>query len=95
VRVDLRGWRGEKYMSEQATAKTLACSEYQQLFEACASAREILNEQREEIVRTSSASVTTADEVLRSQVKYAQACLLLRNHAQSCFRCQLDEQSSV
>jgi len=31
---------------------------------------------------------TTVDGILRSQVKYVQAYAQLRNHVQSCFRCQ-------
>jgi hypothetical protein len=65
----------------------MACSEYQRLFDACASAREILNEQRAEISRSPSVKEATVDEVLRSQVKYAQAYQLLRNHLESCLGC--------
>ena len=87
------GWRnarGEKQMSEQATANKIACSEYQQLFDACESAREILKEHRAEIRRSSSVEEATVDEVLRSQVKYAQAYFLLRNHVLGSLTCQLD-----
>ena len=77
-------------MSKPRPAETISCNEYQQLFDACESARDILNEQREEIVRSSSALEATVDEVLRSQVKNAQAYLLLRDHAESCVRCQVD-----
>ena len=66
----------------------MACSEYQRLFDACASAREILNEQRAEIFRSPSVEEATVDEVLRSQVKYAQAYLVLRNHVDSCLGCR-------
>jgi hypothetical protein len=67
----------------------MACSEYQRLFEACASAREILNEQRAEIFGSPSVEEAMVDEVLRSQVKYAQAYQLLRNHVESCLGCQI------
>ena len=87
--VDLRGWRWEKHMSTQRPAETVSCDEYQQLFDACESARKILNEHRARMYRSPSAEEATVDEVLRSQVKYAQAYLLLRNHAQSCLTCQL------
>ena len=76
-------------MSTQRPAETISCSEYQQLFEACESAKEILKAHRARIDRPPSAEEATVDEVLRSQVKYAQAYLLLRNHAQSCLTCQL------
>jgi len=66
----------------------MACSEYQRLFDACASAREILNEQRAEIFRSPSVEEATVDEVLRSQVKYAQAYLVLRKHVEGCRRCR-------
>ena len=66
----------------------MACSEYQRLFDACASAREILNEQRAEIFRSPSVEEARVDEVLRSQMKYAQAYQLLRNHVESCFGCR-------
>ena len=66
----------------------MACSEYQRLFDACASARDILNEQRAEIFRSPSVEEATVDEVLRSQVKYAQAYQLLRNHKNDCLRCR-------
>jgi len=66
-------------MSEQLTANTKACSEYQRLLEQSLSAREILNEHREAIYQSLSAGEATVDEVLRSQVKYAQAYSLLRN----------------
>ena len=54
-------------MSELATANTEVCSEYQQLFDACESAREILNQHRAEICRSPSVEEATVDEVLRSQ----------------------------
>jgi hypothetical protein len=76
-------------MSEQ-TANTMVCSEYQRLLEESLSAREILNEHRAEIYRSPSVEDATVHEVLRSQVKYAQAYALLRNHVLSCFTCQLD-----
>ena len=76
-------------MSEQ-TANTMVCSEYQKLLEESLSAREILNEHRAEIYRSPSVEDATVHEVLRSQVKYAQAYALLRNHVLSCFTCQLD-----
>ena len=76
-------------MSEQ-TAKAMACSEYQRLLEESLSAREILNGHRAEIYRSSSVEDATVGEVLRSQVKYAQAYALLRNHVSDCLRCQLD-----
>ena len=66
----------------------MACREYQRLFQACANAREFLNEQRAEIIRSPSAEEATVDEVLRSQVKYAQAYQLLRNHVESCLGCR-------
>jgi len=66
----------------------MECSEYQRLFDACASAREILNGQRAEIFRSPSALQTMVHEVLRSQVKYAQAYQLLRNHVESCLGCR-------
>ena len=74
-------------MSEQ-TANTMVCSEYQRLLEESLSAREILNEQRAEIFRSPSVEEATVDEVLRSQVKYAQAYLVLRNHVDSCLECR-------
>jgi len=74
-------------MSEQ-TANAMACSEYQRLLEESLSAREILNEQRAEIFRSPSVEEATVDEVLRSQVKYAQAYLVLRNHVDSCLGCR-------
>ena len=77
-------------MSEQRPAETISCNEYQQLFDACESARRILKEHRVKMYRSPAASEATVDEALRSQVKYAQAYLLLRNHAQSCLTCQLD-----
>jgi hypothetical protein len=77
-------------MSEQVTANTMVCSDYQRLLEESLSAREILNEHRAEIYRSPSVEEATVDEVLRSQVKYAQAYAHLRNHALGCFRCQLD-----
>jgi hypothetical protein len=77
-------------MSKQRPAETILCIEYQQLFDACESAREILKEHRAQIHRSPSAEEATVDEVLRSQVKYAQAYLPLRNHARSCLTCQLD-----
>jgi len=77
-------------MSKQRPAETISCNEYQQLSDACESAREVLKDHRAKICRPPSAEEATVDEVLRSQVKYAQAYLLLRNHAQSCLRCQLD-----
>ena len=67
----------------------MACSEYQRLFEACASAKEILNEQRAEIFLSPSVGEATVDEVLRSRVKYAQAYQLLRNHVESCLGCRI------
>ena len=82
-------------MSEQATAKTLTCSEYQQLFDACASYREILNEHRAEIFRSSSVEEATVDEVLRLQMKYAQAYMLLRNHLLGCLTCQPQTNQSL
>jgi hypothetical protein len=84
------GWSWEKHMSEPRPAETISCSEYHRLFDACASAREVLNEQRAEIFRSPSAEEAMVDEVLRSQVKYAQAYQLLRNHVLGCFTCQLD-----
>jgi hypothetical protein len=84
------GWSWEKHMSKPRPAETISCNEYQRLFDACASAREILNEQRTEIFRSPSVEEAMVDEVLRSQVKYAQAYQLLRNHALGCFTCQLD-----
>ena len=75
-------------MSEQRPAETISCNEYQQLFDACESAREILKEHRAKIYRSPSAEEATVDEVLRSQVKYAQAYQLLRNHVESCFGCR-------
>jgi hypothetical protein len=75
-------------MSDQATAKTRACGEYQRLLDACESAREILKEHRAKMYRSPSAEEATVDEVLRSQVKYAQAYLLLRNHMENCFWCR-------
>jgi hypothetical protein len=75
-------------MNQQATAKTSTCGEYQQLVDACASAREILNERRAKIFRSPWVEETTVDEVLRSQVKYAQAYALLRNHVLGCLTCQ-------
>ena len=66
-------------MSEQVTANTMVCSDYQRLLE-----------HRAEIYRSPSVEEATVDEVLRSQVKYAQAYALLRNHVLSCFTCQLD-----
>jgi len=77
-------------MSEQVTANTMACSEYQRLLEGSLSAREILNEHRAEIYRSPSVEDAAVDEVLRSQVKYAQAYTLLRNHVLGCFTCRLD-----
>jgi hypothetical protein len=77
-------------MSEQVTAKTMLCSEYQRLFEASLSARKILHEHRAEIFRAPSVLEATVDEVLRSQVKYAQAYAQLRNHVLGCLTCQLD-----
>ena len=68
----------------------MACNEYQGLLDACASAREILNEHRAEIYRSPSVEDAAVDEVLRSQVKYAQAYTLLRNHVLGCFTCRLD-----
>jgi hypothetical protein len=70
--------------------KTMECSDYQQLFEASLSARKILNERRAEIFRSPSVLEATVDEVLRSQVKYAQAYATLRNHVHGCLTCQLD-----
>ena len=84
------GWRWEKHMRKQRAAENISCNEYQQLFQACESAREILKEHRAKMYRSPSAEEATVDEVLRSQVKYAQAYLLLRNHALSCLACQLD-----
>ena len=75
-------------MSEQVTANTMACSEYQRLLEGSLSAREILNEHRAEIFGSPSVEEATVDEVLRSQVKYAQAYQLLRNHVESCLGCR-------
>ena len=75
-------------MSVQLPAETIVCSEYQRLLEACVSAREILNEQRAEIFRSPSVLEAMVDEVLRSQVKYAQAYLVLRNHVEGCPRCR-------
>jgi hypothetical protein len=66
----------------------MECSDYQRLFDACANAREILNEKRAEIFRSPSALQAVVDEVLRSQVKYAQAYQLLRNHVESCLGCR-------
>ena len=66
-------------MSEQVTANTMVCSDYQRLLE-----------HRAEIYRSPSVEDAAVDEVLRSQVKYAQAYAHLRNHALGCFRCQLD-----
>jgi len=77
-------------MSEQITANTKVCSEYQRLLEGSLNAREILDEHRAEICQFSSVEEAAVDEVLRSQVKYAQAYALLRNHVLSCFTCQLD-----
>ena len=77
-------------MSEQVTASTMVCSEYQRLLEESLSARETLNEHRAEIYRSPSVEEATVDEVLRSQVKYAQAYALLRNHVLGCLTCQLD-----
>jgi hypothetical protein len=74
-------------MSEQ-TANAMSCSEYQRLLEESLSARKILNEQRAEIFRSPSVEEATVDEVLRSQVKYAQAYLVLRNHVDSCLECR-------
>ena len=75
-------------MSKQRPAGTMLCNEYQQLFDACESARQSLKEHREHIYLSPSAEEATVNEALRSQVKYAQACLLLRTHAQSCLRCR-------
>jgi hypothetical protein len=77
-------------MSELATTDTEVFSEYQRLLERSLNAREILNEHRAEICQSPSVEEATVDEVLRSQVKYAQAYALLRNHVLSCFTCQLD-----
>jgi hypothetical protein len=77
-------------MSEQVTAKTMLCSEYQRLFEAFLSARKILHEHRAEVFRSPSVEEATGDEILRSQVKYAQAYAQLRNHVLDCLTCQLD-----
>ena len=77
-------------MSEQVTANTIVCSEYQRLLKESLSARETLNEHRAEIYRSPSVEEATVDEVLRSQVKYAQAYALLRNHVLGCLTCQLD-----
>jgi hypothetical protein len=77
-------------MSKQRPAETIACNEYQQLFDACESTREILKAHRAQIHRCPSAEEVNVQEVLRSQVRYAQAYLLLRNHAESCLTCQLD-----
>ena len=74
-------------MSEQ-TANAMSCSEYQRLLEESLSARKILNEKRAEIFRSPSVEEATVDEVLRSQVKYAQAYLVLRNHVDSCLECR-------
>ena len=78
-------------MSEQVTANTMACSEYQRLLEGSLSAREILNEHRAEIYRSPSVEDAAVDEVLRSQVKYAQAYAFLWNHVNDCLRCQLEQ----
>ena len=77
-------------MSKQRPAETIACNEYQQLFDACESTREILKAHRAQMYLSPSAKEVTVQEVLRSQVRYAQAYLLLRNHAESCLTCQLD-----
>ena len=77
-------------MSTQRPAETIACNEYQELFDACESAREILKAHRAQMYRSPSAEGVTVQEILRSQMKYAQACLLLRNHAESCVRCRVD-----
>jgi hypothetical protein len=82
------GWSWEKHMNEPRPAETISCNEYQRLFDACARAREILNEQRAEIFRSPSVLEAMVDEVLRSQVKYAQAYLVLRNHVEGCPRCR-------
>ena len=66
----------------------MACSEYQQLFEASLSARKILNEHRAEIFRSPSVLEATVNEVLRSQVTYAQAYAKLRNHVNTCLWCR-------
>ena len=68
----------------------MACSEYKRLFEASLSARKILNEHRSEIFQSPSVLEATVDEVLRSQMKYAQAYAKLRNHLFGCLTCQLD-----
>jgi len=77
-------------MSKQRPAETISCNEYQQLFDECESAREILKAHREQMNRFPSAEEVTVQEVLGSQVRYAQACLLLRTHAESCLTCQVD-----
>jgi len=74
-------------MGEQRPAETISCNEYQQLFDACESAREILRVHRAQMYHSLSTDEATVDKVLRSQVKYAQAYLLLRNHVQSCLTC--------
>jgi hypothetical protein len=66
----------------------MECSEYQRLFDACANARQVLKEQRAEVFQSPSALQAMVDEVLRSQVKYAQAYQLLRNHVASCLGCR-------
>jgi len=76
-------------MSTQVSEKTMVCTEYQRLLEACAKAREVWKEHRAEICRARLAGRDGGDDVLRSQVKYAQAHLLLRNHVERCYRCQL------
>jgi hypothetical protein len=75
-------------MSEQVTAKTMLCSEYQRLLEESQSTRDIWNEYRAEICRSRLIGEETGDELLRLQAKYARAYTVLCNHANTCLRCR-------
>jgi hypothetical protein len=75
-------------MSEQVTAATIICSEYQRLLKEFDQSMEIWDERRAEICRSRLFGEETGDELLRLQAKYARAYTLLRKHAQTCLRCE-------
>jgi hypothetical protein len=75
-------------MSTRHPDTTVACSEYQRLFEQSQSARDIWNEHRAEICRSRLIGKETGDELLRLQAEYARAYTVLCNHVNTCLRCR-------